>query len=259
MPTVKLIRLPSKTKTPKATPVVTPAPTPTALPTAAPTTEYWEKGLIFFDDFNDGLKIDKYTFLDRGENYNQEIQYYHPDNIFIKDGNLVIRAEKRNYKDHEYVSGRLETYSKLEFLYGRIEIKAKYPAGNGLFVAIWLLSNEENLPEIDILEVLGENPGKIWVVNHYKKDSETLRTYNTYRIKSPDEFHVYCLDWNKNKISWFIDDELIHTSEKGIPQKKMYLVINLALGGIWPVLPDDSTVFPADLLIDYIKIYEEGY
>lgn len=255
VPVVKIEKLPTPTAIP--TPTITPTMTP--IPTFTPTPAKHEEGLVFFDDFDEDLDIDIYTPIDQDENYNQEIQYYCPKNVLVEKGNLVIRAKREDYENHKYTSGRIETKDKLDFLYGRIEIRAKYPAGNGLFSAIWLLPSKENFPEIDILEVLGENTGKIWVVNHYKKDGESLRSYNIFIIDKPDEYHIYSLDWKENELNWYVDKELIHTTKKGIPQQQMYLIINLAIGGIWPVPPDDTTPFPADLLIDYIKIYEEGY
>lgn len=228
-------------------------------PTITPIPSYWEPGLIYFDDF-DKLNEDIWTPLDRKDNYNNELQYYRPKNVDVQDGTLLLTAKKEQIGDHEYTSGLVDTRGKLDLQYGRIEIKAKHPNGNGLFSAIWLApTGEDYLPEIDIMEVLGGKPTKIWVVNHFRSGNSLLKTSNSYYLDDSNDYHIYTLNWSKDEIIWMIDDVEVHKTKVGIPHEPMYIVINLAVGGDWPKPPDSTTPFPSDFAIDYIKIFKEGY
>lgn len=250
-----------KVFTPSPVKKITPTqkPSDTFIPTNTPTPQYWEKDMIFFDDFNETEPNKKiWKSVRRSDNYNEELQYYSPHNITIKNGNLVISARKSKSGVYEFTSGLIESRRSLKIKYGRIEVRAKFPVGNGLFSAIWLSPvSEEYLPEIDIMEVLGQEPRKIWVVNHYKRNGEKFRSYSYHYIKDIDEFHLYSINWNKDEISWYIDNELVHITKRGISQQEMCLIINLAVGGLWPVPPDSTTPFPSDFLIDYVKIFKE--
>lgn len=240
-------------------PTSTPKQTCSPTPTVTPIPSYWEPGLIYFDDFVE-LNKDIWNLLERKDNYNNELQYYRPQNVNVLDDSLFLTAKRESIGDHKYTSGLVDTCGKLELQYGRIEIRAKHPKGNSLFSAIWLApTGEDYLPEIDIMEVLGRKPAKIWVVNHFRSGNSLRKTSNSYYLEDPDDFHIYTLNWSKDELVWIIDDIEIHRTKVGIPHEPMYLIINLAVGGDWPKPPDSTTPFPSDFVIDYVKIYKEGY
>lgn len=231
--------------------------------------------LIWNDEFNNDIINDKYWTLQNGVGIwgNNELQYYtnRIENCYITDGKLIIRGLKENYENYHYTSGRIVTKGKFDFLYGKIEIKAKFPEGNGLLPAIWLLPCEDNYDsrikngEIDLAEMLGNNPKFIYGVAHYYSKKAT-RSYEKYSSGTTDfskEFHIYSIEWDSQQIKWMIDDKVYFTfnlkntfNEKYDPfNKKFYLIINLAIGGDWPGNDLSQTTFPSLFEIDYVRYY----
>ena len=108
------------------------------------------------------------------------------------------------------------------------------------------------------------NENKIYGTAHWmKKKNKAVSSSSSYNLDTA-EFHIYAVEWNKSQISWFVDDVLFHslkirngrkkTSELHQPQ---YLLLNLAVGGNWPRSPDESTVFPATVYVDYVRVYDQ--
>jgi beta-glucanase (GH16 family) len=197
--------------------------------------------------------------VDKGNNYNNELQYYKKNNIKIIDEILHIVGKKESYKEHHYTSGQINTLNKKHIKYGRIEIRAKHPAGKGFFPAIWLLPVDQSkgLPELDIFEVIGNDPLQVYMVHHTGTVDNINSSYDTLWIEDYNKFHVYALEWDENEIRWYVDDTLGFSSRKGIPNEPMYLIINLAIGGDWPGEPNEFTPFPSSFEIDFVKIYEK--
>lgn len=206
---------------------------------------------------------------------NNELQWYLPKNVNVADGQLRLRAQPEPVPGHEgrifpYTSGMVTTgrdYSELPrparvaFLYGYFEIRAKVPAGKGLWPALWLLpESRESRPEIDILEVLGDTPDKLRMHFHYLNgDGEKVSVGETVPTSDlSKDWHVYGLRWDQNAIVWYLDgvEQWRFTDTKHIPKERMYLIINLAVGGKWPGDPDEKTLFPADFLIDYVRVWQ---
>lgn len=211
------------------------------------------KSNVLVEDFNSKLNINYWNIADRGNNYNKELQYYNHGNINIKNGILEIEARKEEYKSHYYTSGLINTKGKFEFLYGKIIFRAKSAVGKGLLSAIWLLPADDSLlPEIDIIEIIGDQGGQIWTGVHYLDSNSKLES-KFVNYKSNKEFSTYELDWDENEIRCYANNQLTYKTNEGIPNKKMYLIINLAVGGDWPKNPDNS-IFPSGFLIDYIII-----
>jgi beta-glucanase (GH16 family) len=238
--------------------------------------------MVFEDQF-DGtdVNLDKWTTCywwneDGCTNLgNQELEWYQPDNATVVDGNLVLRAKPQKIKGYKgkpftYTSGMVTTgrdYAELprrprfEFTYGMIEIRAKLPPGKGLWPALWLLpSTRESRPEIDIMEVLGDTPNQLRMHVHYtdragaaQAPGSTATTADLTR-----DWHVYGLLWDADKIVWYLDgkEKWRWTEKKFISNEPMYLLMNLAVGGKWPGAPDARTKFPADFLIDYVRIWQ---
>ncbi|MDD2435635.1 MAG: glycoside hydrolase family 16 protein [Bacilli bacterium] len=208
------------------------------------------------EDFNHDLNKDHWNVIERGNNYNNELQYYSSNNVMINNGILELTAKKESLNNHSYTSGMITTKDKYEFLYGKIIVKVKSASGKGLLSAIWLLPADDALyPEVDILESLGEKPNEIWTGVHYiNEHSQKTSYFNTYHTNS--DFSIYEINWEKDEIRCYLDNKLVYKTNVGVPDQKMYLIINLAVGGNWPKQPDDS-IFPRSLLIDYIVIIPE--
>ncbi|MDD2202922.1 MAG: glycoside hydrolase family 16 protein [Bacilli bacterium] len=191
-----------------------------------------ENNNILVDDFNGKLNTRFWNAVEQGESYNNDLQYYNPKNISIIDGLLELVAKKENFKDHNYTSGMITTKGKFEFLYGKIIFKIRPAVGNGLLSAAWLLPADDSLfPEVDMMEVLGnKGEDEIWTGIHYKDLDGSSRKKFT-NIKNENDFAIYEIEWNEKEIKGYINNKLIYKSEVGIPNKKMYLILNLAVGG----------------------------
>lgn len=205
---------------------------------------------------------------------NKELQWYRPENVSIADGVLRLEARPEKVRGFEgrmfsYTSGMVTTGrdydelprpSRFHFRYGHVEVRAKLPAGKGLWSAIWLLpETRESRPEIDIMEVLGDSLTTLRLHYHYKR-GETKESAGE-DVKTPDlskDWHIYGLTWDADRIAWFIDGKEVwrYTDAATISSEDMYLLINLAVGGEWPGAPSKKTKFPAEFLIDYVRIWQ---
>ena len=221
----------------------------------------WE--LIWLDEFeNNCLNPNNWHIEDWASEKNNELQYYSPNNVKVEDGLLKIISKNEKFKGRDYTSGAVHTKGKFNFLYGKVEMRAKLPAGQGIFPAFWTLPDKENtwLPEIDILEMLGHQPNEIWMVSHWLDNTGTLKSdFNTF--KGPDfskDFHIFSIEWTPDSITWFIDDIERFQSSKFVPSEEMYLYLNTAIGGNWPGSPDYSTVFPVIYEIDYVRVFKSN-
>lgn len=198
---------------------------------------------------------------------NDEKQIYTNDNHFVKDGKLVIQIKNEN---NQYTSTRITTATKKEFQYGRIETRAKIPKGQGIWPAFWMLgSNIKNVGwpkcgEIDILEYVGKEPGKVFTSLH-TQDSYG-NTINTKKTKIPtieDGFHIYAIDWTKDKIEFFVDNNSVYIFQPTVKTEAIYpfsqpfyFIINVAVGGNFGGPEIDNEIFPQEFVIDYIKVYQ---
>jgi len=242
--------------------------------------------LIWSDEFDDE-KIDpaKWNVLTRETSKHGELQYYIPDEVYLKDGNLRIQSSKRDFGSQHYTSGRLDTKDILAITYGRIEIRGKLPVGQGLWPAYWLYpqnrdwimeytmqeaignGKETSIPEfrpwyteIDIMEYLGHEPKVFYATFHYysfKGEKKSSSTKLTADYSFAEDFHIYALEWEYDAIRWYIDDKLVHTATIGVPHAPHYLILNTAIGGSWPGNPDSTTVFPQYHDVDYVRVYQK--
>ena len=212
--------------------------------------------LVFHDDFNQS-KIDstRWKAINRKKNYNNELQAYTSKNVRIRNGRLYLTGLKEG---GAYSSGLVQTNGKFDFLYGKVEVKARYPSGKGLFPAIWLLRSDgkDHLPEIDIFEAVGHEPDKAYMVQHWRDNGKLKTVYGTKIIPNYQEEHLFGVEWERTEIRWYIDNQLVFKAKNHEANLPMYLIINLAIGGNWPGSPNNETEFPAEFSIDYVKIYE---
>ncbi|AFG36805.1 beta-glucanase/beta-glucan synthetase [Spirochaeta africana DSM 8902] len=211
---------------------------------------------------------------------NAELQYYtdSPDNAFIRDNRLVIRAQEEERSDqfgrYDYTSARMITQDKLTVRYGRIDVRARLPYGQGVWPAIWMLGS--NIPEvswprsgeIDIMEMLGHEPYTVHGTIHGPGYSGGGGIGAAYESESnfSEEFHVFTILWNEDVIVWLVDGDYFHhvTAEyverfyaaDWVFNQEFFFILNVAVGGHWPGYPDDTTSFPQEMEIDYLHVYD---
>lgn len=238
--------------------------------------------LVWEEDFNDeGLPNETYfNITESGSGFgNNEDQYYTKrlKNLYVKDSILKITAYKEDYEHRSYTSGKIDTFGKVQFGYGKVEIRAKLPQGRGTWPALWFLSDSirkgtrwPDCGEIDLMENIGRNPGEIHFSLHSKTYNHKINTQITYFKTIPgilEGFHVYKMIWEEDFISFYVDD--IHyvtfrkgengrdASKDGWPFQPPYsLLMNFAVGGNWGGKVDDS-IFPQTFEIDYVRYYEK--
>ena len=245
--------------------------------------------LAFKDEFNKAANspVDstKWTAEIGGAGWgNQELQYYTNDieNAYHDGaGNLVIKAIKKDlslsfkcwYGQCKYTSARLITKGKFDQKHGRFEARIKIPRGQGMWSAFWMLGNDidavgwANCGEIDVMENIGREPAIVHSTIHGPGYSGANAIGAPFSLannqKFADDFHVYATEWSENKISFYVDGNLYKTiTPQNLPAGKQwvyehpfFMILNLAIGGNWGGAPDDTTVFPQTMLIDYVRVY----
>jgi|WetSurMetagenome_2_1015567.scaffolds.fasta_scaffold55789_2 beta-glucanase (GH16 family) len=227
--------------------------------------------LVWNDEFS-GTSIDKTKWeheVNGDGGGNNELQYYtdFAENSYVENGLLVIQALKKNYLGKEYTSARMRTKYKGDWTYGRFEIKAKLPYGQGLWPAIWMLPTDwvyggwPESGEIDIMEMLGQETTKIYGTIHYSTNNQHAQSGGSYALNTgtfAGTFHVFALEWDSTGFSWFVDDYKYFTAKHGQPfDKRFHILINVAVGGNWPGSPDASTIFPQKMYVDYVRVFKK--
>jgi beta-glucanase (GH16 family) len=245
---------------------------------AAPLPPGWR--LVWSDEFNyTGLPDAKKWGYDVGGNGwgNNELEYYtraDKKNAWVKDGFLYITARKEPKEGRAYTSARLVTKGKGDWLYGRIEVRARLPAGRGMWPAIWLLPTDDKYGgwpaggEVDIMENVGFMPDSVFGSIHTQKFNHVIHTQVTkgFYVKDPyTSFHVYAVEWSRQAISFFVDGQLyltFHNSGKGSEEwpfdQRFHLLLNIAVGGGWGGMKGvDESVFPGSMAVDYVRVYQQ--
>jgi len=242
--------------------------------------------VVWHDEFEgETLNLEKWSYqTGTGSEYgltdwgNNELQYYREENVAVSDGMLHITAKKENYSGKAYTSGRIRTVDKGDWTYCRIEFRAKMPLGKGLWAAVWMLPTDEEYGgwaasgELDIMEYLGDDIKTVHGTLHYGGAWPGHKSNGTYFTLSEgnfySEFHDFALEWLEGEIRWYVDGNLYQTQGDGhwwstggsFPapfDKQFHLLINLAVGGNWPGSPDGSTFFPQEIVLDYIRVFQD--
>jgi beta-glucanase (GH16 family) len=242
---------------------------------ASPAPAGWT--LVFSDEFDGNGPPDpaKWSY-ELGYIRNREAQYYtsRPENVRAETGNLVIEGRKEAYQGYAYSSASINTLGRFEFLYGRVEVRAKLPTGNGAWPAIWMLGTNRTqvgwpgCGEIDIMENVGFDPLAIHASVHTTAYNHTIGTQKTAVVtvaKPWEDFHLYAMEWYPDRIDVLVDGQKYFTfrnegtGASAWPfDKPQYLLINLAIGGSWGGQKGiDDTLFPKRYLIDYVRIYQQ--
>lgn len=202
---------------------------------------------------------------------NDELEWYMAEQVSVQDGHLELTAESASEPqgpdELPYASGMVTTGpqeqegpAKFAFTYGRVEVQFDAPEGRGLWPAIWMLpESTDSRPEIDLFEAAGEHPEK-WVFHLHPadRDRDSLKSVTTDdRLGSGT--HTIGLNWEPEKLVWSVDGTPVWTvTGPDVPSEPMYLVINLAVGGIFGGPPDESTQFPATFRIDRVRVWQAG-
>ena len=204
---------------------------------------------------------------------NNELENYtaRPDNSFVSNGKLVIEAKKENFGGAAYTSARMKTAGLREFKYGRIDIRAKLPYGQGIWPALWMLGDDigtvgwPKCGEIDIMEIIGKEPATLHGTAHWDNGGSYASYGQSTTLASgifADEYHVFTIIWDEQYIKWLLDDvqfNVIDITPAGLSefQKEFFLIFNVAVGGNWPGNPDGTTVFPQQMRVDYVRVFQE--
>ncbi len=212
---------------------------------------------------------------------NNELQEYtaSEDNIYVEDGHLVLRAlcEDRDGTPY-YTSGKVNSQNNAQFQYGRVEVRARVPEGQGLWPAIWMMPQDESFygqwpkcGEIDIMEVLGNDTSTSYSTIHYgEPHAEQQGTITLDDGSFSSDFHVYVVEWEPGEMRFYTDDVLVltvndwFTANGGIEEEypapfnqPFFVQMNLAVGGNWPGNPDETTDFDNAMFeIDYVRVYQ---
>lgn len=219
--------------------------------------------LTFHDEFEgtliDPAKWDDHYWYGRTHS-NNELEYYAPDGYEVADGRLRLKGERRPMAGHDYTSGMISSFGHFAQQYGYFEIRAKFPKGKGFWPAFWLLpANKQWPPEIDVLEILGHEPDKVYFTNHWLDAAGVHRSHGQ-SFTGPDlsaGYHSFAIDWEPGAITWYLDGVERARSTAGVPAEPMYVIANLAIGGDWPGNPDATTPFPGFMDVDYIRVYQK--
>jgi len=235
----------------------------------------WE--LTWSDEFDySGMPDNSKWDYEEGKIRNNESQYYtraRAENAKVDGGMLVIEALSESYKGAKHTSASVTTKGKKQFLYGRIEVRAKLPTGVGMWPAIWMLG--VNIPEIgwpscgeiDIMENVGYDPDTIHANVHTKAYNHAIGTNkgNRINIDAPyKDFHIYAVEWFEDHMDFFVDDQQYFRFENENKSsaewpfdKPHYLILNIAVGGSWGgKYGIDEAIFPQKMMIDYVRYYE---
>lgn len=234
--------------------------------------------LVWQDEFNgSALNLNDWTYeIGTGSNGwgNNELQYYRMENTSVRDGFLTITAKKEAFQGRDYTSSRLVTQGKQSFQYGRIDIRAALPQGQGIWPALWMLGSNFKTAgwpacgEIDIMEMIGGGNGrdnKTHGTIHWSHAGQYASYGGGYTLEEgifADKFHVFSIEWNATTISWLIDDVQFHVvditpQELSEFHQEFFFIFNVAVGGNWPGSPNAGTSFPQRMFVDYVRVFQQ--
>ena len=236
---------------------------------------YSGKTLVWQDEFSGTALNTSFWKYDLGTNNgwgNNELQFYRQENTEVRDGYLVITAKKEAFQGSQYTSSRIITSGLKSFKYGRIDIRAALPKGQGIWPALWMLGSSfqtigwPKCGEIDIMEMIG-GQGRENTVHgtvHWDNNGSYASYTDSKTLSSGilgDEFHVYSIVWTNTSIIWYLDNvqyNIIDITPGDLSefQQEFFFLFNVAVGGNWPGNPDGSTVFPQHLIVDYVRVFQ---
>jgi beta-glucanase (GH16 family) len=239
-------------------------------------TSYTNMKLVWADEFDGTALNSEFWSFETGNGSNgwgnNELQFYRTQNTSIQDGHLVITAKKEPFGGKEYTSSRIITKSKKEFRYGRVDIRAALPKGQGIWPALWMLgSNFDTVSwpacgEIDIMEMIGGGgrENTVYGTVHWQNEGKNAKYEGKTTLSSgafSDQFAVYSITWDATSIRWFVDNKQYHVidttpAELDEFRRNFFFIFNVAVGGNWPGSPNTTTTFPQHLIVDYVRVFQ---
>jgi beta-glucanase (GH16 family) len=241
--------------------------------------------LVWSDEFNgpNGSAVDASKWVSEvggGGWGNDELEYYTTrlQNAHQQDGNLVIKVLQEKYTGADgvtrnYTSARLKTLGKFVQAYGRFEARIKIPRGQGIWPAFWMLGEDidkagwPDAGEIDIMENIGKEPALVHGTIHGPGYSGANGIGAPCGLSGgqpiADHFHIFTVEWEPNAIRFYVDEHLYATrtpsdlpkGAKWVYDHPFFLLLNVAVGGDWPGSPDASSIFPQEMLVDYVRVF----
>jgi beta-glucanase (GH16 family) len=241
--------------------------------------------LVWSDEFDsNAIDTTKWSFqIGDGTSYNLppgwgngELEWYLAENATVENGFLSITAKEEQIMEYDYTSARIRTKDKGDWTYGRFEMSAKLPLGQGLWPAFWMYPTEEFYGgwaasgELDIMELIGSAPDSVFGTIHYGGSFPANIFTSEYFVLPAgqtfaDTFHVFAVEWEYGVISWYVDDFLYATQtdwySSGGPfpapfDRDFHILLNVAVGGSLPGTPDSTTIFPQTMIVDYVRVYK---
>lgn len=227
--------------------------------------------LVWADEF-DGPEISGDWVFETGNGSNgwgnRELEYYLPENARIENGHLVITAKKEERDGFQYTSARMKTQGRKSWQYGRIEARIQLPSFKGSWPAFWMLGDnigEVGWPkcgEIDIMEHINAE-SRIHGTAHWEGPDGKRAMYGGETQVPVTRFHVYAVEWDAEAIRWFVDGRKYHemSIKDGVNgtssfHEPFFILLNFAIGGEWPGFEVDDRAFPAEMRIDYVRVFE---
>ncbi|MCJ7591610.1 MAG: glycoside hydrolase family 16 protein, partial [Woeseiaceae bacterium] len=246
--------------------------------------------LVWSDEFDGATLNPEVWFYESGDGTqygipfpswgNNELEYYLPDNVQLANGVLEITARRESAAGYNYTSGRINTQDRFAFKYGRIEASIKFPSGQGLWPAFWMLSQDSpygvwaQTGEIDIVEAInldGTGGNEIFSSVHFGGDASINANTSTETRYTPsfdvtEDYHTYAFEWDEFEMRWYVDGTLTKVENSWFStgpgavypapfDQPFHILFNLAVGGEFPGSPNGSTPFPATLAVDWIRVY----
>ncbi|WP_339338104.1 MULTISPECIES: glycoside hydrolase family 16 protein [unclassified Croceitalea] len=234
--------------------------------------------LVIADEFNtDGAPNSNIWGFDigTGENGwgNNELQYYtdRTENVKVENGVLLITAQREDFEGSAFTSARLLTKDRFEQAFGRFEARIRLPFGQGMWPAFWMLGadiDENPWPaagEIDIMEYRGQNPSVLIGSVHgpgYSGGNAISKEFELLNDRFDTSFHVFGVEWSPDAVNFYVDNILYNQITREdvtgpwVFDKPFFILMNLAVGGTFVGSPNDETVFPQSMLVDYVRVYE---
>ncbi|MCC5919565.1 MAG: glycoside hydrolase family 16 protein [Cyclobacteriaceae bacterium] len=206
---------------------------------------------------------------------NNELQYYRQENTKIEDGFLIIEARREGFGGRNFTSSRIKTEGQQSFAFGRIDIRARMPYGQGIWPALWMLGDSHSdigwpaCGEIDIMEMIGGEENRVHGTLHWLQPSSSGGFHAEFghskRLSTgtlADQFHVFSLVWDESTITFMLDDQAygsidLRPSHMAAFKEKFFFIFNVAVGGNWPGSPDSTSTYPQQMVVDYVRVFQK--
>ena len=239
--------------------------------------------MVWRDEFNGNALTQDWPF-DLGDGCsinlcgwgNNELQWYtnRRENVRVENGNLIITARREPMSGRQFTSARIKTEGRQSFQFGRIDILAVLPKGQGIWPALWMLGDnirQVGWPacgEIDIMEMIGgpatARNNTVHGTIHWDNNGSHAETGGSTTLSQGifnDNFHVFSIIWDERQITWLLDNTPFHTVDitpaaLSELRESFFFLFNIAVGGNWPGNPDDTTVFPQQMVVDYVRVFQ---